>query len=149
MRKLPEVIAARRANLAYFAEQLADVSGIQPLPTAPGCDRGGWFRFLVHYRLGVPIDRYLDALHAEGVAEVMPGSAARPLHQLAIFQTRHDRLLRDAPPRRVYRRGDFPNAERFSATTLQFPAFTEPCRELLAQYAEAMRKVARHARELE
>ena len=150
LRKLPSVIERRRANAARFAALLADVHGVSPLPTAPGVDRGGHFRFVLRYDLGLPIDRYVEALRAEGVAEVMPGSLARPLHLTPIFQTLDDGMYRGGWPRRgphvgiapTYRPGDFPRAEAFSAGTLQFPAFTEPCDALLGEYAEAMAKVA-------
>lgn len=154
LRKLPQTIAGRRANHAIFSDGLGDVPGVAPLPTAPGVDRGGFFRFLLHYHpeqvARVPIERYLAALVAEGVCDVMPGSAAKPLHLTAIFQTLDDRMYRGGWPRRgahvraevSYRPGDFPRAERFSASTLQFPAFTEPSREILEAYCHAMRKVA-------
>jgi len=157
LRKLPETIAGRRANLARFSERLRRVPGVGPLPTAPGADRGGAFRFLVHYRAdevaGVPIDRYLAALQAEGVAEVAAGSLVRPLHLTSIFQTLDDGMYPNGWPRRgrhtgdapIYRPGDFPRAERFAASTLQFPAFTEPSAAVIDAYGDAMEKVARWA----
>ncbi|HEY0150564.1 MAG TPA: aminotransferase class I/II-fold pyridoxal phosphate-dependent enzyme [Longimicrobium sp.] len=157
LRKLPRRIEARRANLSYFDDQLRGVPGVRPLPTAPGVSRGGYFRYLVRYDAaeldGLPVGRYVEALRAEGVLEVSPGSLARPLHLTPIFQTLDDRMYSNGWPRRgphtsrtlVYGPGDFPRAERFSATTLQFPAFTEPSFHIIAAYRAAMVKVARHA----
>src|SRR5262249_19329749 len=160
LKKLTERIAQRAENAAHFAERLRDVPGVRPLPTPEGASRGGGFRTLVHYDAaalgGVPIDRYLEALRAEGVAEVMPGRLARPLHLLKIFQTLDDHMYRTGWPRRgphvrrelVYSPGAFPAAERFSSSTLQFPMFTEPSHHVIDAYCAAMRKVAARASDL-
>lgn len=157
LRKLPERIAQRQKNLSYFGEGLRNVPGVYPVPTGPNCTRGGFFRYVVHYDKAqlteLPLPRYVDALRAEGVEEVQPGSLCKPLHLTPFFQTLEDRMHRSGLPRRgehvsrelVYRPGDFPRAEQFSASTLQFPAFTEPSEHIIDAYVDAMRKVARHA----
>lgn len=156
-RKLDTILANRRANLEYFAEQLKEIPGVRPLITRPEYDRGGYFRYLLKYNPcelgGLTSERYIQALQAEGVVEVRPGSLAKPLHLTGILQTRFDGIYRNGwPPRGIpcsgrsgYQPGDFPRAEEFSRNTLQFPAFTEPSRRIIDQYCEAMRKVARHA----
>jgi len=50
--------------------------------------------------------------------------------------------------RPVYRPGDFPASEAFSATTIQMPAFTDPSEQLIEQYAAAFAKVQAHAADL-
>jgi dTDP-4-amino-4,6-dideoxygalactose transaminase len=153
LRKLPQTIRARHENYESFKHALADVPGIRVPGTAPHVDRGGYFRFIVFYEPealdGLSIERYVEALRAEGVAEVQLGSLVRPLHTYKIFQD-EGLALRQAvrsgrpAPRslRSYRAGDFPAAEAFSAKTLQFPAFTEPAQSIIEQYAAAMRKLA-------
>ena len=160
LRKLPERIEQRRDNLSHFDEWVARVPGVRPLATPPEVSRGGYFRYLLRYvpseLAGLPIDLYIDALRAEGVNEVRPGSLAKPLHLMPIFQTLDDRLCRTGWPRRgahvqrehVYRPGDFPRAERFSELTLQFPAFTEPSTDIIESYCAAMAKVAAGSSEL-
>ena len=152
-RKLPEKIAQRRENREYFEERLNGIAGVRPLPTSPNVTRGGSFRFLVKYDPdelnGLPIDEYIRALKAEGVAEVLPGSIAKPLHLTRFFQTLEDGMYPGGWPRRgphalrelVYRPGDFPKAERFSSLTLQFPAFTDPSEPIIDAYCRAMEKV--------
>ncbi len=161
LRKLPERIAQRAENADYFASRLRGVPGIRPLATPKGASRGGYFRYLVHYDAkalgGLSPGRYAEALRAEGVAEVALGSLARPLHLTRLFQTLDDHLYRSGWPRRgghilrevVHAPGDFPAAERFSATTLQFPAFTEPAHHIIDAYCAAMQKVAARARDLQ
>jgi dTDP-4-amino-4,6-dideoxygalactose transaminase len=160
LRRLPKIIEQRRLNLCFFEECLKDVHGVRALPTRPGVSRGGYFRFLVKYipeeLNGLPIATYMEALRAEGVREMAAGSLAKPLHFTQIFQTLEDGMYRSGWPRRgphvnherVYRPGDFPRAERFSALTIQFPAFTEPSKQIIAQYCQAMKKVARHSASL-
>jgi dTDP-4-amino-4,6-dideoxygalactose transaminase len=160
LEKLPERIAQRKANADHFTAGLRDVPGVRPLPTPEGASRGGYFRFLVHYDEtalgGLSADRYIEALRAEGVAEVTPGRLARPLHLTRMFQTLDDRMYRTGWPRRgarvlreiVHSPGDFPAAELFSASTLQFPAFTEPSHHVIDAYCAAMRKVAARASDL-
>ena len=154
LRKLPQLIAQRDANWTFFEERLRNIKGVRALPLQPGVTRGGYFRFVlkcVPEELDhLPIETYIRALRAEGVAEVMPGSMAKPLHLTPLFQTVHDNMYPDGWPRRgahvsqerVYKPGDFPRAERFSAMTLQFPAFTEPSDHIIEAYCQAMEKVA-------
>jgi dTDP-4-amino-4,6-dideoxygalactose transaminase len=160
LEKLEVRIAQRADNARYFTEGLRDVPGVRPLPTPRGASRGGFFRFLVLCDIaalgGVALDRFVAALRAEGVAEVTLGSLARPLHLTRLFQTLDDHMYRSGWPRRgghvlreiVYSPGDFPNAERFSRSTLQFPAFTEPSHPIIDAYCAALRKVAARASEL-
>lgn len=160
LRKLPETIEKRRRNMQYFETALTETPGVRPLPTRPGVSRGGYFRFLVRYNPdefhGLAIEWYIRALRAEGVLEIAPGSLAKPLHLTKIFQTVNDGMYANGWPRRgshvsrelVYRPGDFPRAERFSALTIQFPAFTEPSEPIIDAYCSAMKKVASHALEI-
>ena len=160
LRKLPERIAQRRANLLHFDECVAPVVGVRPLATPPEASRGGFFRYLLHYFPeeldDLPAERYVDALRAEGVAEISLGSLVKPLHLTPLFQTLDDHMYRTGWPRRgahvrqehVYRPGDFPLAERFAQRTVQFPAFTEPSSDIIEAYCRAMAKVAAGADEL-
>jgi perosamine synthetase len=160
LRKLPETIEKRRRNMQYFEAALEETPGVRPLPTRPGVSRGGYFRFLVRYNpdelYGLPIEQYIRAVRAEGVLEISPGSLAKPLHLTRIFQTLTDGMYSSGWPRKgphvsrelVYRPGDFPRAERFSALTIQFPAFTEPSVPIIDAYCSAMKKVASHVLEI-
>jgi perosamine synthetase len=160
LRKLPERILQRRANLEHFDECAASVPGVRPLATPPRDSRGGVFRYLLQVLPdeldGLSTECYVEALLAEGVREVKPGSLVKPLHLTPLFQTLEDRMYRTGWPRRgshvrreiVYGPGDFPQAERFADRTIQFPAFTEPSSHIIEAYCRAMVKVAAGTAEL-
>lgn len=148
---LPETLAARRRNYAHLCARLAEIPGLRPLPTAPGVDRGGHFRFIAHYDReqlhGLAPERFLAAVHAEGASAVWPGWAARTLDSYRMFQTNEDPIGLFEGGHTTYTPGEFPAASAFSANTLQFPAFVEGP-EIIDAYADALSKVARHANEL-
>jgi dTDP-4-amino-4,6-dideoxygalactose transaminase len=161
LRKLDERIAARADNLEHFDACVTGIPGVRTLATPPEVTRGGRFRYLLHYLPeeldGLPTQRYVEVLQAEGVHEVRPGALAKPLHLTRLFQTLDDRMYKSGWPRSgghverelVYRPGDFPRAERFSERTLQFPAFTAPSRHIVSAYSRAIAKVAARVADLE
>jgi dTDP-4-amino-4,6-dideoxygalactose transaminase len=150
--ELPNLLALRRRNYAHWCARLAECPGLRPLPTAPGIDRGGHFRFIAHYDRkalhGLAPERFLQAVHAEGATSVWPGWAARTLDSYRMFQTLEDPIGLFERGEKTYAPGDFPNASAFSANTLQFPPFSEPDTAIIDAYAVALAKVARHAEEL-
>jgi dTDP-4-amino-4,6-dideoxygalactose transaminase len=151
--ELPTTLANRRRNYAHLCARLAEIPGLRPLPTAPGIDRGGHFRFIAHYDRtalhGLAPERFLAAVQREGATSVWPGWAARTLDSYRSFQTLEDPLGLFERGDVTYKPGDFPNASAFSANTLQFPAFAEERDiEVIDAYAVALAKVARHAEEL-
>ena len=160
LKKLNMIIDARQSNYDYFCSRLQSIPGVRPLVTREGFRRGGFFRFLIKYQpeelLGLSADAYVQALQAEGVSTVMAGSLAKPLHLTHFFQSLNDNMYPTGWPRQgdhvshryVYKRGDFPCAENFSAATLQFPAFTEPSRHIIDEYCQAMLKVAHNKESL-
>lgn len=151
LEKLPHVMAARRSNHSHLAKRVADLQGIRLPNTAPGVDRGGYFQFVLFYDSaaldGLPLDVFLAALRAEGCIEIRSGAIVRPLQSYAVLQRHDPRILAQdaevAPmgPRPLYQPGDFPVAEKFSATTLLMPAFTAPSGPLIDSYVAAMEKV--------
>jgi len=153
LKKLSATIKSRAENFQYFLGLIKDLKGIRPLTDKTGIDRGGFFRFVMRYEPAefddLPIETYIEALRAEGVSTVMPGSLAKPVHYFKFF---HDvengfyplfykEILEKKADRMVYKAGDFPKAEYFSAHTLQFPPFTLPSKGILKKYARAMKKI--------
>jgi perosamine synthetase len=154
LKKLPAAIESRRQNLEYLSEGLAQVPGLTPPYTAPDCTRGAWYGYRMIYDPaqfgGVPKERFMEALQAEGVQ--VEGERYRLLHCEPLYQGPGVAGACPFPApdvrarMRDYRSGDFPVAEAIQPQLLVLPTFTyQPCWEFLDQYISAFRKVAANA----
>lgn len=141
-----ELMSARHARYERLSAHLSATGVIDPPVTRPGVYRGGWQGYCARHdpeRTGVPLDVLVRALAAEGL-EVSAGGYHLPLHYSRIFQSRSDGQAMHTPPpsnRRVYRRGDFPVAERHVGQLIGFPLFLDEELELVDAYGEACQKV--------
>ncbi len=158
IKKLPATLQARRENLEYLSAGLAEVPGLTPPYTAPECTRGAWYGYRVLYDPralgGLPKERFMEALKAEGVE--VNGERYRLLHFEPLYQGPEiaGECPFPAPGVRAhmhnYAAGDFPVAEAIQPRLLALPTFTlQPCRELLDQYVAACQKVAANAEQLQ
>lgn len=149
--RLDGIIARRRRNLELLTTLLEPVPGIHPPETLPEATRGGWYGFKARYAAedlsGLPMSRYLEALHAEGVRIKRPGSP--PLHHLPIFgltRSEADRLALPWAAALGERRaavGECPVADAVYPTLLSLPTFSGDCDDVIEQYGVAFAKVAR------
>jgi dTDP-4-amino-4,6-dideoxygalactose transaminase len=145
----------RRRNLDRLSELLTDVPGIEPPITLPHVTRGGFYGYKPRYvpdeMDSLPIDAYIEALCAEGVQIKHPGSA--PLHTLPVFDPETTKMNGIGFPWTCAETGliqssRLPVSEAIYPRLLSLPTFTLPVESLLEQYAQAFRKVHRHAKEL-
>lgn len=144
----------RAHNLDLLSELLDAVPGVDPPSTRSGCTRGGWYGYKPIYRAaelgGLPKERFMAALRAEGVQVKNPGSP--PLHQLPLFDLDREAAARlglpvaGAPTRG---RDLCPAAEATYPLLLSLPTFSGvDCEPVIRQYGEAFAKVAKAASEL-
>jgi dTDP-4-amino-4,6-dideoxygalactose transaminase len=143
----------------YFWDLLEGVPGIRAHRVArdSGCTMGGWYSPHGLYRAdelgGLSVTRFCEAVTAEGVPGVGPG-ISRALHLHPLFNTadvyhageptriaHSDRDLRQPP-------GSLPVCERMPNEAYFVPWFKHYRPESIEQYAEAFKKVARHAEDL-
>ncbi|MCX5079221.1 hypothetical protein OHA84_38430 (plasmid) [Streptomyces sp. NBC_00513] len=98
---------------------------------------------------GLRIDRFHQALAAEGATEFdLPGST-RPLNQLPLYQHPPQLFPNYPNTHNRYRPGDFPIAEKAHTHTIKLPVWhRERDLELAEQYVSAARKVSEHHKEL-
>ncbi|MGY5307825.1 DegT/DnrJ/EryC1/StrS family aminotransferase [Nocardia gipuzkoensis] len=141
-----------RARVArYLCDELRDLAGIT-VSDAPAGVRPSWYGLTLRYQAdelgGLPIQRFYDALHAEGCREVdRPGSTC-PLNLLPLFQ-QPEPLLPAYTDALAYGAGEFPQAEAVHATTLKLPVWhREEDMPLVDSYIEAFRKVSDRYRDL-
>lgn len=151
--RLDEQAAARSRAAAYLNEHLARIEGITPQALDPRCTRNGHYAYIFHYNravfAGVPTERFIQALNAEGI----PTQASYPpLHELALFQSGEYR--KRLPPEQQdseppFLRQNFPNTARAAWETVWLPHYTLlGGEEDAASIMEAVRKIQRLARDL-
>jgi perosamine synthetase len=97
---------------------------------------------------GLPIERYFEAVQAEGCLEAdRPGSTC-PLNLLPLFQE-PEGLFPGYVGEFGYRPEDFPKAGAFHACSIKLPVWhREEDLPLVKQYVEAFRKVSANYRSL-
>ncbi|MCX4581891.1 DegT/DnrJ/EryC1/StrS family aminotransferase [Streptomyces sp. NBC_01481] len=145
-------LAGREETAAYLTNELSQIPGLEVTPMPEGV-KSSWYALTASYQPdqlgGLPIDRFHEALLAEGATEFdLPGST-RPLNQLPLYQ--HPSHLFPGYPdtRSRYRPGDFPVAEKAHTHTIKLPVWhREQDLELAEQYVSAARKVSEHHKEL-
>ncbi|MBZ4319920.1 DegT/DnrJ/EryC1/StrS family aminotransferase [Streptomyces huiliensis] len=148
--RLEDCLTGRRAVAARMCTALDGVPGIR-VPDLPTAARPSWYALPLHYEPaelgGLPIERFLDALHAEGATEAdVPGSTC-PLHIHPLFRT-PGALLPGYADRRGQPADGFPAADYVHATTLKLPVWREGEVRLADAYTTAITKVATHAKDL-
>ena len=126
-----------------------EIPGLAPVRVLEKATPGGFFGYRLLYQPddlgGLPVDRFVEALQAEG-ADV--SRCDYPLlHRLPLFANGFDIYGGDRGPLAgdYGGAGDLPVSEAAHEQVLALPAFTEPRAGVLDQYQEAFRKVAANA----
>ncbi|MFD6072673.1 DegT/DnrJ/EryC1/StrS family aminotransferase, partial [Amycolatopsis lurida] len=126
--------------------ELADVEGLRT-PHVTEETLAAWYGYPIIYSGdelgGLPIEKFFEALQAEGLADVdRPGSTC-PLNLLPLFQDPRPLFPHHPYVEQIsYRPGQFPVAERLHASTLKLPVWHRERDISLAQkYAAGFRKV--------
>jgi len=154
LKKLPELNARRAKFVAEVEDGLADVPGLEPIPSSPGSKRGGYYGFPVRYRpadLGhLSIETFVKALNAEGV----PAGATpyQLLHRLPYFRDGFDLFTGNRGPLcrewQGYKDGDFPVTEKMHANLVSLPVLSDPVPEAASRILTAIKKVSANAQAL-
>ncbi|MFF4403407.1 DegT/DnrJ/EryC1/StrS family aminotransferase [Streptomyces sp. NPDC001262] len=149
--RLDAYLAGRQHVAARMCAALDGVPGIR-VPNLSTMARPSWYALPLRYDPaelgGLSLDRFLDALHAEGATETdVPGSTC-PLHTHSLFQA-PGALLPGYADREAPAADGFPAAEYVHATTLKLPVWhREDDVRLADAYTEAIAKVADHHKDL-
>ncbi|MER5639212.1 aminotransferase class I/II-fold pyridoxal phosphate-dependent enzyme [Kitasatospora sp. NPDC002227] len=150
--RLDSYLAGRAEIARYLTQALDGVPGLEIAPM-PDSITPSWYGLTVTYRSdelsGLPIERFHEALIAEGASEFDRPGSTKPLNQLPLYQA-PGRLFPGHPhAHRHYRDGDFPVAEAAYATTIKVPVWhREQDLALAEQYVRAAIKVSDHHKEL-
>lgn len=148
---LDSYMEGRHQIAAQLCEQLSTVPGLTLPDLAPG-SQPSWQALPLRYDPnelgGLPLERFLAALQAEGCVEVQRPTSPQPLHLLPLLQ---DPAALFPSYRNVfhYEPGDFPRAEALHQSLLTVPVgHRDADMEWAEAYATAFWKVAEHHRDL-
>ena len=153
LQRLPEWTERKAANGRWLAERVQEIGGLEPLRTDERITGRGYYFFVLRYNSeefgGVDRDRFLAALHAEGV----PGGVAYgvPLYHNPAFEPERLRqavgpLVEQMPD---YQSLNLPNAEQFCRQQVTFMhQVLLAHRDDLELIVAAIAKIKRHADEL-
>jgi len=151
------MVEIRRA-MNYFWDLLADVPGLQAhrVNEENVNTMAGWYSPHGLYKAaelgGLSVTRFAEAVRAEG--SICSPGINKPLHIHPLLTEAdiygHDRPTRIAHAHRdlIREQGNLPVAENIGMMTYSIPWFKHYRPELIAQHANAFRKVAEHAAEL-
>jgi perosamine synthetase len=156
LQRLEDNNIRRRENLEYFLD------GLRPLrcwkiPRTPSYMERTHYGCWIHYdregAKGVPKERVIEALQAEGAK--VRDARYNLLHQQPIFrEAEHYELggafsiLARCPNKPLYAPDALPVSEAVRRSLVSVPTFPAASRELLDQYVAAFRKVGEHLEEL-
>ncbi len=150
---LDEYLTGRQRIADYLCRELAQLPGLA-VPAVPAETRPAWYGLPLTYVPdelgGLSIERFHQALLAEGLREIdRPGSTC-PLNLLPLFQDPDPMLPGYRHANRVaYRPGQFPVAEQVWRHTLKLPVWhREEDLPLVDRYLEGIRKVIDNHEEL-
>ena len=107
MARLDELLQKRENVAGWYAERLAEISGIEPPIIAPSTTRSSWFVYVIRFAREINRDRIAQALDLEGIP-------ARPY-----FLPIH--LQPYMVSRFGYKEGDFPVTEDLGRCGLAIP----------------------------
>ena len=157
----PELMAEIDKAMNYFWDLLEGVPGIRAHRTRKdsGSTMGGWFYCAGLYRPeeleGLSVSRFCEAVRAEGVIQCDPG-VNRPLHLHPIFNDID--IYNQGKPTRIANcpvgvdvrqpPGSLPVSEAIREHTFRVPWFKHYRPKIIAEYADAFRKVAKNYEEL-
>ena len=151
LERLEEQTQRRDDNASFLDEQLRDIPGILPLRREPYMTRISWhgYGFLYDEEAfgGVPRDRFMEALRAEGIPA--GGGYSHPLYRNPLFTERRLGRIAEVVEFPDYRAVELPNCERLCREKV---AISQQClladSEDMRDVVRAIEKLREHADEL-
>ena len=160
LKKYDAEAAEIAAAMTYFTDQIAKIPGLyRHYPSKwENSTKGGWYSPHFFYDNskfgGLSIQRFCEALRAEGVIEAAPGCNT-PLHRSTLF-SKVDifgglgrptvNLFDDSDA--AAQSGPLPVSERVNNVVFSLPSFKHNWKEEIDQYVAAFEKVAANYKDL-
>jgi perosamine synthetase len=158
LKHYPQRIAEIDSAMNRFWDLLEAVPGLRDHRPAKdsGLTKGGWYNPVGIYEPealgGLPLDKFLEALKAEGSPAAQ--GITRPMHLHPVFQEAD--VYGDGKPSAIafadrdvrQRPGSLPTAEKMAGRVIAVPYFKHDWPDAIERHAAAFRKVVEHAGEL-
>ena len=128
LRRIDEILAARRQVASWYGEMLSDVDGVAALDEPPGMKRS-WFVYVVrltHCRGREELAQVIRRLRDRGIG---CSNYFHPIHLQPFYREMFG-----------HKEGDFPITERVAAQTLALPFHTRLERTQVRRAVEALRE---------
>ena len=148
---LDEWVAQRNEFAEYMIKELDDLECLSTPKKA--CRKPSWYAFVMQYNEakadGVSIEKFFEAIQAEGLVEAdRPGSTC-PIHDLPLMRKTNMILphLHEEPVSATDE--SYPMAENFYKNAIKIPIWAQESDwDIVRSYAAGIRKVALNTREL-
>lgn len=153
LKRLDSQAAIRTRNAAFLDRELANIEGITPQKLDARVTRHGYYAYIFHVNKdafsGIPIERFIAALNAEGI----PTQASYPpLHNLDLFKSgEYRKRLGDVHARREhgFLHSDFPNTLKAAWETVWLPnPVMLGSEDEINLVVEAIKKIQQNSKEL-
>jgi len=135
----------------YLIDRLGKLRGIR-VPELKAGEDAAWYAFVIRFipeeLEGLSVEKFFEALQAEGCFEAdIPGSTC-PLNLLPLFQ-RPEGLFPEYEGVFSYKEGDFPKAEKYFENAIKFPVWIRSEDFALVEaYAVAIEKIVNNYKDL-
>lgn len=145
--KINTILKGRRKIAEILIKGLSGVKGIE-VPKLGSEKESSWYAFILKYKSeelgGLSREKFYESLEAEGCTEIDIPSSTSPLHLINLFQNPEE-LFPEYASKLNYKKGDFPNAEKFHESILKLPVwYEEQDIKIVNQYIQAMKKVSEY-----
>lgn len=150
---LSDWLAQKRVFAEMITQRLSGLPGLAS-PVVPEGGEPSWYSYVMRYRSeelsGLTIERFHEALVAEGCREANLPTSTCPLNWLPLFQQAGEMFpAYKGSSMLAYEPGQFPCAERFARQAITLPVWANAQDEaLVTQYLDAIEKVVRNHEQL-
>ena len=149
--RIDKIHLGKKHTADKFNEAFGKLKGLR-IPLMAEGSSPSWYGYVIQYvpeELGeLSIEKFVEALHAEGLIEVDLPDSTGPLNELPLFQDPSD-LFPSYRGKLSYKSEDFPVAKKFYKNAIKLPVwFTEEDSVVVDNYIKGFEKVIKEHKSL-
>ncbi len=150
-RRIEKIHSGKKNSSEKFSKAFQKMMGLR-IPKMPESSSPSWYGYVMQYIPeelgGLAIEKFVAALHAEGLIEVDIPDSTRPLNELPLFQDPSD-LFPKYKGKVNYKLKDFPKARKFYQNAIKLPVwFTDQDDIIVEKYIKGFEKVIKEYKSL-